>query len=229
MNRKFIHEKLAFTTRKYPQARFALTGLRTEVLAIAALLVTFSAAGAVVASPASNGVLYMYSDSGCATLLPQDSSQGPNPYIMPAVGTTVYIQIQGIPSSQFSSGSTVYIQLNYNNGVTSYTELLGPTTVDSNGDTGCVSWTVGTYSQGSGVQNACGQTATVFYGTELHPTEYKTSGNGGTGGGHYVGDQTDCTSVPEFSSGAFFGSASILAVTALLAPALLFMRRRMVH
>ena len=175
---------------------------------------------AVPAAFAANGtgVLYMYSDSGCTTLLPQVSG-GNMGYILPATGTTVYIEVKGITET-----GVTRVELNYNGSPS--VEIL-PVTVTA-GNTNCVPWVVGTFGATTGFTIGSCTTGIVFYGNVDKPNQYKTNSNGGSDGGHFYGPGTDAgntcaqTSVPEFG----FGTAGLLLTTALLLPALVLLRRR---
>ncbi len=160
------------------------------------------------------GTLYMYSDSGCSTLLPQVAT-GNEGYILPSTGTTVYVQVKGITES----GITV-IDLQYGG----YTEQLS-TTVTS-GSTGCEPWVVGTFGISTSVQIACGQTGIVFYGNSTRSNLYQTNSNGGVDGGHFYGpgtnsDGTCPTGVPQFPLAGALGFAMVFAIAV---PVLIAMR-----
>ncbi len=142
------------------------------------------------------GVLYIYSDSSCTSLLPQ--AGGVQGYVLPAVGTTVYIQVAGITETGIKTIELLY------SGSQSYTEFLSVTVTE--GSTNCVPWVVGTFSQGIGIVIDCGVTGVVKYGTSTGPSadEFTTNSNGGSDGGHFFGAGTGsdgtCTSTTTSSS-----------------------------
>ena len=138
---------------------------------------------AIFASPAAyavagTGTLFMYSDSGCTSLLPQ--AGGIQGYILPSTGTTVYIKITGISESGIN-----VIDLQYS----PYVEHLSTTV--SGGSTTCTGWTVGTFIGATGVTIGCGVTGIVFYGTTADPNAYQSRSNGGSDGGHFLGAGTN--------------------------------------
>lgn len=178
------------------------------------------------------GMLFMYSDTAGTTILPQDGNiQG---YILPATGTTVYVQVQGITevssltSGTIASGETNII-LQYNDGVDHNKTISGvPLT---NGDTDIIPWVVGDFSDtdASLIEISPCQTGIVFYGISSDE-KFLTRSNGGSNGGHFYGPgsifvdtQCDVPSVPEFDSP---GVAVVLGAVGLAATSLFSRRLR---
>ncbi len=194
--------------------KYAAVGIALILAELLAIPAAFAANG--------TGVLYIYSDSGCTSLLPPVTG-GNMGYILPATGTTVYIQVKGITETGITR-----IELNYNGSI-SYVEVLAVTV--TSGNTNCVPWVVGTFGSSTGITIGSCTTGIVFYGTADRPNEYKTNSNGGADGGHFYGPGTDSgntcapTSVPEFG----LGPAGLLLTTALLLPALVLLRRKFSH
>jgi hypothetical protein len=190
-----------------------LKSLLKALVAIAGLLM-LAPASVHAGGPSGTGVLFMYSDSSCSTLLPRVSG-GTMGYLLPSTGTTVYVQIKGI--SELTDGGGV-ISMQY----TPYADTLSTTIsgTSPNESTSCTPWVVGNFDTATGVAIACGQTGVVFYG-QTSP-DYKTKSNGGADGGHFFGPGTSSggacsSSVPEFPSG--------LALVVLALPLLLVLRR----
>jgi hypothetical protein len=124
------------------------------------------------------GTLYMYSDSGCTALLPQQG--GIKGYVMPATGTTVYIQITGI--TEVPDGS-ISILLQYSGvGVQFLTGTV------SSGTTSCIPWVVGTFGDVLHEPTEICATGVVRYGPAGDTNVddfYSTLSNGGSDGGHF--------------------------------------------
>jgi len=99
-------------------------------------------------------------------------------YLLPATGTTVYVEIKGITEV---TGATT-IQMQYGGYVTTLS-----TTVTSD-DTSCTAWVVGNFdgTGNNGITINCGQTGIVFY----DGNSYQTNSNGGSDGGHFYGPGT---------------------------------------
>jgi hypothetical protein len=142
------------------------------------LLVVSLIAGQPLATVPGTGVLYMYSDSGCTTLLPQLTGRSYG-YILPATGTTVYIQIKSITETGIT---------NINLKLSTAHENLATTVAE--GQTGCVAWTVGTFESGGGAIIGCSVRGGVSYGTSADPNEFQTRSTDGTDGGHFYGQGT---------------------------------------
>ena len=202
------------------------------LLSLSAVVALLSFAGNAYAA-GGTGVLYMYSDPGGASLLPQGG--GIQGYILPATGTTVYVQIKGITeSSALTDGTLVSghtnIILQYNDGVNDHVMTISGVSV-TNGNTAIVPWIVGTFTDTDGQNlvtiSAC-ETGIVFYGTTGNH-KFQSKSNGGSNGGHFLGPGsnyigTTCVpprDVPEF------GSESIaLVVSAAGMVVALAMRKR---
>lgn len=143
------------------------------------ILVTTAIPSVHAPGPSSgNGTLHMYSDSGCSNLLPQ--AGGIKGYVMPATGTSIWIQITGITEVP-DGGITILIQFSGEPN-----EFISGTV--SSGTTNCIEWVVGTF--GGVLQSTPLTCATgpVSYGPASDTSVndfYFTDSNGGSDGGHF--------------------------------------------
>lgn len=197
-------------------------------VSVAIALFAIPTLGASAASP--NGVLYMYSNSSCTTLLPQGG--GIQGYILPSSGT-VYIEIKGIPQAL---GSQISILLQYTG---EPNEFISGVTLSS-GNTNCVAWNVGEF--GGTIQstpNSC-STGIVKYGPNGDTTVsdfYSTMSHGGSDGGHFYwgtgsdngvecsGTTTTTTTTTTTPGVPQFPGLGLVAVLGLAIPIVLLARR----
>lgn len=206
-----------------------------------ALMLSSALVAPVFATASGTGRLYMYSDSTGNTLLPQADNTGTLGYILPATGTTIYVQVKNITESSALSTSgcnggaaeCTNIKLLWNG----HTEILSgiPVTEVTAGcpggytcwNTGLAPWVVGTFGSTSQLTVSCGQTGIVVYGQGTSNSGYYAAEVDGSSSsqGHFYGPGTTANGscavgAPEFPLG-------ILPLLALTIPILLIARLRL--
>jgi len=142
------------------------------------LMLATALAPTAFAATQGTGTLFMYTDSTCSTLLPQQG--GNNAYVLPATGTVIGIKVTGI--TEFSDGPiTLLLQF-----TGEPNEFLAGTL--TGGSTNCIAWTVGDFQGLQTTPSGC-NTGIVSYGPggSTKVSEFlMTDSNGGADGGHFL-------------------------------------------